>query len=442
MRTNNTSQRDIDRREFLSHVGKGVGLAAMSFSSIMSLLNEVRAATSKIEHLSATAVASDEDYWAEIQRAFIANRTLLNLNNGAVSPSPRVVVEALQRYEWQQEDVPPYTMWQILAPQVESVRKGLAELFGCDPEEIAITRNASEGMETLLLGIDLKPGDEILTTTIDYPRMLQTLRQMERRNGTVSKVITVPTPPKSLDELVKAFEWGISSRTKVILVSHISFANGQIFPVREICELGRSKNIEVFVDGAHSFAQLDFRLKDIGCHYFATSLHKWLHAPKGTGMLYVKKDRIQHIWPLMAADEKLDPNIRKFEEIGTHSAAVRLAIGEAILFYQSIGPSRKEARLRYLSRYWMNKVKRVPNIRFSTSFDDNQSCALTCVGIEGLEPEKLSGWLFSEHNIVVTPMILKEFQAIRVTPNIYTTLNDLDRFCSALETAAKKGLPR
>jgi selenocysteine lyase/cysteine desulfurase len=433
---------DLDRRQFLFSAGKGIGLAALSSSVVASLFNDVQSATRSVAHLSPEHVATDEDFWFEIQRAFTTGRGIINLNNGGVSPSPRMVTEALVRYQWEQEDTTAYTMWQILEPQSETIRSSLAELFGCDREEIAITRNASESLEILLMGMDLKSGDEILTTTQDYPRMLTTLRQRELREGLRLNLVKIPIPPQDLSEITAAFEKGITNRTRVILISHMINITGQITPVKAVCDLARSRGIEVIVDGAHSFAQFNFTQKDLGCDYFGTSLHKWLLAPKGTGLLYVKRDKIEKIWPLMAAEKKQATDIRKFEEIGTHSAAPRLAIGEAILFHNGIGGKRKEARLRYLSRYWMNKLKDLPNVRFNTSFDDNQSCAIGNVNIDGIDPTAVGSHLMSKHKIFTTPIVHDEFKGLRITPNVYTTIDELNRFCAVMESVAKKGLPK
>ena len=429
------------RREFISIAGKSLGLATLSSATVGALLRNVEAATKSVAHVTPEEAATDEDYWATIQNSFSVTRGIINLNNGGVSPSPRVVTEALIRYIWEQEDATAYTMWQILEPQSETIRTGLAELFGCDREEIAITRNASESLEILLMGMDFKPGDEILTTTQDYPRMLTTLRQREKRENLKLTLIKVPIPPKNLNEITAAFEKGITDRTRLILISHMINITGQITPVKAVCGLARARGIETIVDGAHSFAQFDFKRMDLGCDYFGTSLHKWLYAPKGTGMLYVKRDKIDKIWPLMAAEAKQANDIRKFEEIGTHSAAPKLAIGEALVFHNAIGGKRKEARLRYLSRYWMNKLKDVPKIRFNTSFESNQSCAIGNVHIEGTDPKAVTKYLFDKHKIFSTPIIHDEFQGIRVTPNLYTTLGELDFFCEKLETIARKGLP-
>ena len=430
------------RRRFLSLAGQGLGLAALSVPAIGALAKEIEAATRNIIHLSPEQVAMDEDYWSIIQNSFTVTRGIVNLNNGGVSPSPRIVTEALVRYIWQQEDATAYTMWQILEPQSETIRTGLAEMFGCDREEIAITRNASESLEICLMGMDFKPGDEILSTTQDYPRMLTTLRQRERREGLVLKLVQIPIPPKDVSEITAAFERGITSRTKLILVSHQVNITGQITPVKAICDMARAKGIETIVDGAHSFAQFDFKQKNLGCDYFGTSLHKWLYAPKGSGLLYVKRDKIEKLWPLMAAESKQVSDIRKFEEVGTHSAAPRLAIGEAMLFHNAMGGKRKEARLRYLSRYWMNRLKDVPKIRFNTSFDPNQSCAIANVAIDGIDPTAIGKYLFAKHYVFTTPIVHDEFKGIRITPNVYTTLNELDRFCDLMEKIARKGLPQ
>jgi selenocysteine lyase/cysteine desulfurase len=430
-----------DRRQFLAMAGKGVGLAALASAGVGSLLEEVKAATRRVEHLPPDVVAMDEDFWFQIQQAFTVTRGIVNLNNGGVCPSPRIVTEALVRYIWEQEDATAYTMWEILEPQSETIRTGLAEIFGCDREEIAITRNASESLEVLLLGLDLKSGDEILTTTQDYPRMLTTLRQREAREGLKVNLVKIPLAPDDPMSIAAAFEAGVTPRTKLILISHVVNITGQITPVKAVCEMARARGIETIVDGAHSFAQFDFKQADLGCDYFGTSLHKWLYSPKGTGMLYIKRDKIEKIWPLFAAEAKNSKDIRKFEEIGTHSAAPRLAIGESILFHNGIGGKRKEARLRYLTRYWADRLKRLDNVRFHTAFDDRQFCAIANVEIVGIEPGPLRTYLMNVHKIFTVGIVHDEFKGLRITPNVYTTLGELDRFCGVMEQVAKNGLP-
>jgi isopenicillin-N epimerase len=433
---------DIDRRTFLSSAGKGLGLMTLSSTAVGSLFENVKAAGRSVDHLSPLEAATDEDYWSTIQQAFSVTRGIVNLNNGGVSPSPRMVTEAFVRYTWQQEDATAYTMWQILEPQSETIRTGLAEILGCDTEEIAITRNASESLEILLMGLDLRSGDEILTTTQDYPRMLTTLKQRELREGLKLNLIKIPVAPKDVNDIAVAFEKAVTPKTKLILVSHQINLTGQINPVKKVCDMARARGIETIVDGAHSFAQFDFKRDDLGCDYFGTSLHKWIYAPKGTGMLYVRKEKIPKVWALMASEDKNRNDIRKYEEIGTHSAAMRLAIGEAILFHNAIGGKRKEERLRYLSRYWMNNLKGIPKVGFNTSFDPAQSCAIANFKIDGVDPVALGAYLMSKHKIFTTPIVHDEFTGIRITPNVYTTLWELDRFSNIVADVARKGLPK
>ena len=436
------SENNFSRRNFLNSVGKSVGLMAASNMFVGGMLTNLEAKVKSISNLQPEIIASDEDFWGTIQKSFSVTRNILNLNNGGVSPSPKIVTEALIRYQWQQEELPPYMMWQIMEPQTETIREGLADIFGCDKEEMAIVRNTSEALEIALFGIDLKKGDEVLTTTQDYPRMITTLKQRELREGIVLKQVKIPTPPKNLKEIVEIIESGISPRTKIILISHQVNITGQNFPVKEICELASKKGIEVIVDGAHSFTQFDFKLKDINCDYFGTSLHKWLYAPKGTGFLFVRKNKIEKLWPLMAADKTQANDIRKYEETGTRSAATRLAIGEAILFYKTIGAKRKEARLRFLARYWMNNLKNEKNIKFITSFDDQMSCAIGTFEIEGIKVTDVGSYLMDKHKIFTTPIVHPDFNGIRITPNVYTTIDELDRFCEVVTKIAKNGIPK
>src|SRR5215467_7315500 len=301
----------LTRRTFLKSAGAVSGLALARFreGGIQRILAAARAASG----VNPDEMAANEDFWREIQEAFTVDRSLINLNNGGVSPSPRVVQDALQRHLAFSNEAPVHTMWRVLEPQIETVRQRLARNFGCDPEELAITRNASESLEICILGLDLKPGDEVLTTNQDYPRMLTSWRQRERRDGIKLKTISFPVPPPSMDDLRQRFEAAITPRTKVIQVCHITNLTGQIFPIKEICRMGRQRGIEVIVDGAHAFAHFPFKHSELDCDYYGTSLHKWLLAPHGTGFLYVKKSKIAKLWPLMAAEQKQDDNIRKFE---------------------------------------------------------------------------------------------------------------------------------
>ena len=424
--------RKLSRAKLLASAGKGLGLMALLSQTVSSLLATVENASGLVDHLTPHDAARSEEYWDVIAESFAIARRNLNLNSGWTSPSPRIVTEAFFRYK-HNEDATAFTMWQVLEPQAETIRAGLAELFGCDPDEIAITRNASESLQILLFGIDLRSGDEVIATTQDYPRMLTALRQREARGGPTLKLVKIPIAPQDSAEIVSAITSALTPKTKLILISHMINTTGQIMPVRAICDMARSKGIEVIVDGAHSLAQLDFKRDDLQCDYFGSSLHKWLYAPKGAGFLYVRKDKIPNIWPLMASVDKGTTDIRKFEEIGTHSSATRLSIGEALLFHNAIGAKRKEERLRYLTSYWMERLNRVEGIGFNTSFDPDQYCAIANFSIRGADPVKVSAELLDRHRIIAPPFVHEEFAGVRITPNIFTRLSELDRFCDVVE---------
>jgi selenocysteine lyase/cysteine desulfurase len=404
------------------------GLAALRPDSI----NRARAATTSVNDRKPEETARDEDYWLEIQQAFTVDRNIVNLNNGGVCPSPKIVQDAMRRQLEFSNMAPAYTMWQVLEPEIESVRTRLAASFGCDPEEMAITRNASEALEIAQLGMDLKPGDEVLTTDQDYPRMITTWQQRERRDGIKLKMISFPTPPPSMDDLLERFERAITPRTRVIHFCHITNLTGQIFPVKKICQMARSRGIEAIVDGAHAYAQFPFTHQDLDCDYYGTSLHKWLLAPHGTGFLYVRKEKIEKLWPMMAAPANMNANIRKFEEIGTHPAANHNAIAEALTFHESIGCERKAARLRYLRSLWTDRLSRFPNVTIRTSPDPAQSCGVVLVSVEGKKAPALAEELWKQR-ILVVAIVHKDFEGLRVTPNIYTTPREIDLFATAME---------
>jgi selenocysteine lyase/cysteine desulfurase len=409
------------RRTFLGLVSGATAVAAFRDDGVERVLAASRGA----EGVPPETVAADESYWQEIQQAFTVNRAYVNLNNGGVCPSPRIVQEAMKRYLDLSNEAPVYTMWQLLEPQVESVRRGLAREFGCDPEEMAITRNASEGLEAVQLGLDLKAGDEVLTTTHDYPRMLTTWRQRERRDGIVLKTISFPLPPPSLDDLAERFERAVTPRTKVILVCHMTNLTGQVFPVKRICRMARERGIETIVDGAHAFAHFPFTHADLDCDFYGTSLHKWLFAPHGTGFLYVRRSKIGKVWPLMAAEAKQDGDIRKFEE--------------ALVFHRGIGIERKAARLRYLRDRWMKRLQGKPRVRIHTSFDPTMSCGIGNVQVEGVDSQELGKHLFDTRRIIVVPIKHAEFEGLRVTPCVYTTTDEIDLFAEEMERVIQHG---
>jgi isopenicillin-N epimerase len=427
----------VSRRALISGLAAGFALPAFRSDTAARVAEAQRAAAGR----EPAELAGDETYWSQIARAFDSDRTLVNLNNGGCSPTPTHVLDAMIRDLRFSNEIPVYHMWTILEPRVESVRRELAAEFGCDPEEMAITRNASESLETLSLGIDLKPGDEVVLTNQNYGRMITTWEQRARRDGIVVKQISFPVPPPSAPDIVERFRRAITPRTRVLEVTHITNLTGQILPVRDIVRMAREKGIEVFVDGAHAFAHFPFKRDDLECDYYGTSLHKWLFAPIGTGFLYVRKEKQKKIWPLMAAPPAMDENIRKYEEIGTHPAANHNAIAIAIAFHRGIGGQRKAARLRLLRDRWARRLLAAsPRVKVPTPLNDTESCGIGLVHVDELDTEKLQAWLWDKHRIMTTPIVHTEFNGLRITPNVYTTLDEIDFFCEKMERAVRQGL--
>jgi selenocysteine lyase/cysteine desulfurase len=426
----------MHRRQFFN---SSAGLVAALKVSPLARARAMRAVDG-VSGRPPDSVARDEDFWFNVRHAFTVDRNMINLNNGGVSPAPKIVMDTEERYLEIENLSPSYYMWNVLDPGIETVRRRLARTFGCDPEEIAITRNASESLEIVQLGLELKPGDEVLTTNQDYPRMITTWQQRERRDGIKLKQISFPVPPPSLDFLAKRIEENITPKTRVIHVCHITNRTGQIFPIKQICQMGRARGIEVIVDGAHAFAQFPFTHADLDCDYYGTSLHKWVLAPIGTGMLYMRKEKIPKIWPMMAAPDSMRDNIRKFEEIGTHPASQRGAITEALNFHESIGAERKAERFRYLRKRWSNRLGELPGVKILNSDDPEQSCAIGFISIEGFDAPKLAKYLWDKYRIwtvgIVTP---GEYQGLRITPNVYTTLEEIDTFTEVMEKIIKSG---
>jgi len=426
----------LDRRDFVTRIFTPALLAVAALRPRRALA----AAEAALGHTgSAAETASDEAFWREVQQAFTVDRSLVNLNNGGVSPSPEYVQEAMARHLAYSNTAPTYAMWQVLEPQRETVRERLARQFGCAAEEVALTRNASESLQICQLGFDLEGGDEVLTTTQDYPRMITTFRQRERREGIVLKQIAIPIPAEDPAEVVRLFEEHVTPRTRLILMSHMINVTGQILPVREVVRMARRRGIPVVVDGAHTFAHFPFTRDDLDCDYYGTSLHKWLFAPHGTGMLYVRRDKIAGLWPMMAAPEKLDDDVRKFEEIGTHPAANFLAIAEALTFHQGLGPERKAARLVYLRDRWARRALERDNVRLHTSLEPGLACGIATVEIAGIDAVELAKHLWQRHRMIVVGIRHPEFQGIRVSPSVYTTIEEIDRFADVLDSIAERG---
>jgi selenocysteine lyase/cysteine desulfurase len=427
-----------NRRAFLRQI---VPAGAAGYATLNTdWLGRVAAATGAVADRTPADVAADETYWRDIQQAFTLDRTLINLNNGYTCPSPRVVHEALKRYLDISNQAPIHYMWNMLEPNVETVRRKLAAEAGCDTDEIAITRNASEALQICQLGLDLQAGDEVVTTNQDYGRMLDTWDQRARRDKIKVNKISFPVPTTNLSELTSRIEQALTPRTKVIHICHVTNLTGQLFPVRDIARMARARGIQTIVDGAHAFAHFPFALRDLECDYYGTSLHKWLLAPVGTGFLYVRREHIEKLWPLTPAAASKAKDIRKFEEVGTHPAANHNAIAEALAFHQTIGVERRAARMRYLTDRWVTRLEKQPRVKILTSRLPNQSWGLANISLEGIDASKAYETLWSKYRIITAAIKHAEYQGLRVTPNIYSTLEEIDTFAGAIEDLLKNGV--
>jgi selenocysteine lyase/cysteine desulfurase len=425
----------LDRREFLRFSG-AVGLGAVTHR--LNGIEEIQAAAAAVAQQTPQQIAQDEFFWREIQSAFALDRTISNLNNGNSCPSPRVVMDALRRYFEFSNQAPVRYRGQI-EQNLETVRRELAREFGCDIEELAITRNASESLQIAQCGIDWKAGDEVLTTDQDYPRMMQTYEQLVRRNGIKLTRISFPVPTTA-DDLVQRFEAAITPQTRVLHFCHITNLTGQLFPVQRLSRLARERGLISIVDGAHAAAHFPFKLSELECDYYGTSLHKWLLAPHGTGFLYVRRERIASTWPLQAATANQANNIRKFEQIGTNPAGVKASIAEALAFHQAIGADRKAARLQYLTHRWADRLKVNPRVKIHSSMETDQTWGLALVGIEGIPAAQISTFLWDNYRIIANAVNRQDYNGVRITPNVYTTLQEIDTFSEAMERILKDGV--
>jgi selenocysteine lyase/cysteine desulfurase len=424
------------RRTFLRSASVLAG--AFSANSLFRQAHaaEFASASASLHGAGAADAAQNEDYWSVIQRSYSVDPNLINLNNGGVSPAPIVVQQAVERYNQLANEGPSYYMWRIMDQGREPLREKLAHLAGADPNEIAINRNSTEALNTIIYGLDLKPGDEVLGAKQDYPNMINAYRQRAMREGIVYKQISFDFPIEDEEAIVRAYEQAITPRTKIIHVTHMVNWVGQIMPVAKISAMAHAHGIEVVCDGAHSFGLMDYTIPSLGCDYFGTSLHKFLSAPIGTGMLWIGKDKIEKIYPLTCNDHPKSADIRKFESLGTRSFPLEQGIGEALNFHNGIGPKRKEERIRYLKNYWAEQVRTIPKVKLHTSLDARYSCAICGVSIDGMTPGDLEGALFNRYKIHTVGIVWENIQCVRVTPHVYTSLADLDKLVGAIRTLA------
>jgi selenocysteine lyase/cysteine desulfurase len=415
----------MNKRTFLKNAtALGVG-SLMTFRTIGKMVDAVA-------HLPAEAVAEDDDFWVRLRGGYKLKPDYINLENGFYCIMPQVIEQAYLRHILDVNILGAYYMRTVQFDNKMIAAKKVAELAGVSPDELIIIRNTTESLDMVIMGIDWKPGDEAIMAEQDYGAMLDMFKQVSKRYGMVNKIVSVPMDPKTDEEIIELYEKQITGKTKLLMICHMINITGQILPVRKICDMAHSHGVTVMVDGAHAFAHLNFKIPDLHCDYYGTSLHKWLSVPIGAGALYVKKDNIGKIWPIFGDSSKKDDDILRLNHTGTHPPATDLTIADAIDFYKTIGAERKEARLRYLQNYWTKKVRPMPHAILYTPTDPARSCAIANVGIKSMKPDDLAKTLLDKYKIYTVAIDGAGVHGCRITPNVFTTTAELDKLVAAL----------
>lgn len=431
----------MDRRRFMFTSAGAVGSLSLLSSVNKVFAAELESQINRVENMSAEAAAEDEDFWGWVRESYTVSPNIINFNNGGVSPQPKVVQDAHIRYYQFCNEAPSYYMWRIVDAGREGLRQKLAEVAGVSADEICINRNSTEGLNTVIFGLNLKAGDEVVLSKYDYPNMMNAWKQREKREGIKLVWIDIPQPTEDDKTIVDLYAKAITPKTKIVHVTHQINWSGNIVPVKAIADYAHSKGCEVIVDAAHSFGQFEFKLADTGADYLATSLHKWLGAPFGSGLLYIKKEKIKNVWALLSAPNPDGDDIRKFENLGTRNMAAEMAIGAAVDFHNVIGIKRKEARLRYLKNYWLEKASKLKGAVVCTSLKPQYSCAIGNIGFENWKAGDIDARLYDKQRIHVTSIVLEKINGVRVTPNVYTNMYDLNLLVKGLTDVSEAKPP-
>ena len=387
-------------------------------------------------HLPATVLAKDEDFWTGIRNQYLLKPDYINLENGYYNFLPQPILNKFIEHIKEVNYQGSYYMRTVQFDNKKNIAARLAGIAGCQAEELVITRNTTESLDLVIGGFDWKTGDEAIMAVQDYGAMLDMFDQIQNRYGVVNIKLSVPNHPKDDDEIVNLYASAITAKTKVIFVSHMINITGQVLPIRKICDMAHAKGVQVIVDGAHAFAHVKFRIDELDCDYYAAALHKWLSTPLGAGLLYVKKDNVKNLWPLLADGEKDVNKINRLNHIGTHPVHTDLTINDCMDYYEMIGAERKQARMYFLQNYWTSKVRNLPKIIINTPADASRSCGIANVGIEGILPADLAKRLMTEHKVFTVAIDYANVRGCRITPNLYTTTKELDSFVLALKTLA------
>ena len=390
-----------------------------------------------IDKKPATEAAGEEDFWAAIRKGYKLKPDYINLENGYYNFLPEALLES---YLLHIRDINYQGSYYMRTVQFENKKNrsaAVANLVGCSPDELILTRNTTESLDMIIGGTQWNAGDEAVMAEQDYGSMLEMFKLVARKYGVVNKIISLPNHPKSDEEIVDLYANALTANTKLLMVPHMVNITGQVLPVQKICDMAHAKGVKVMVDGAHAVAHIRFSLADLHCDYYGASLHKWLSVPLGSGMLYVKKEHVANIWPLLAEGDRNENDISRLNHIGTHPAATDLAISNAIEYYHLIGAERKEARLRYLQQYWTSKVRNIPNVIVNTPVEDARACGIANAGIQGIKPGLLAETLLKKYRIYTVAIDYANVQGCRITPNVFTTPAELDVLVTALTELAK-----
>jgi selenocysteine lyase/cysteine desulfurase len=420
----------MDKRTFL----KSMTLAGIGGLSSLDALAKL---VDDNSHRLPDELAKDEDFWAGVRKGYRLKPDYINLENGYYCFLPQETLENFINHIREVNYQGSYYMRTVQWDNKKKVAARLAQVAGCSDEELIITRNTTESLDMIIGGMDWKAGDEAVMAEQDYGAMLDMFKLVAKRYGVVNKLVSVPNHPASDEEIVKVYESAITPKTRLMMIGHMINITGHILPVRKICDMAHSKGVQVMVDGAHAFAHIKFNMHDLGCDYYGTSLHKWLSVPLGAGFLYVRKDNIKKVWPLIADGERKEDDILRLNHIGTHPVHTDLAINNAIDFYLTLGVERKEARLRYLQNYWSSKVRNVPKVVLNTPADAARSCGIANVGIATMKPGDLAETLLKKYKIYTVAIDGANVHGCRITPNVYTTTEELDTFVKAILELAK-----
>lgn len=415
----------MDKRSFL----KGLALVGLGSSfkpdSLSSLIKSM-------EHRTSLELANDEDFWGTIRNHYQLKPDYINLENGYYNILPKPILEKFIEHVREVNYQGAYYMRTVQFDNKKTMVSKLAKIAGCSADELIITRNTTESLDMIIGGFPWQPGDEAIMAEQDYGSMLEMFKQSAKRFGIVNKVLSIPNHPQSDEEIVQMYANAITGKTRLLMIPQMVNITGQILPVQKICDMAHSKGVEVMVDGAHAFAHIQFNIPDLHCDYYGASLHKWLSVPLGSGILYVRSEKVKKIWPLLAENDSLE-SIGRLNHIGTHPVHTDLAISESIDYYLKLGAEKKEARLRYLQQYWTTKVRGIGKIIVNTPVQPERSCAIANVGIAGMKPGDLADILLKKYRIYTVAIDGANVHGCRITPNVFTLTSELDVLIKALK---------